>query len=1179
MRAIASRRLAVGFAAIFAFASIASACTGSAWADARWALSSRAAPTNLPPGKEGLLVIGADDLGNVGVRSLAHEVTITDVLPHGVRVADPAKVNPHWARSGQTPKEKEETWKCVVTQEDQEVTCATSLDIPAYERLEVEIPVLVTEPEGTVATVTNQLSVSGGEAEGGDSLAPAALTRSLEINGEDLGYGVEPGGFSFVAEEEDGALDTQAGSHPYQLTSTVDFNETLREIQLPGQTRKLAPGAPALSKNLTFRLPPGLLGNVTAAAQCSDADFAALEGTTGGTRNLCPGDSAIGVATVSILVPSTVGYKTIAVPIFNLEPAEGEPARFGFEAEAVPVVVDTGVATESDYGVTATVSNATAAAQVLGAQVTFWGDPGDSSHDGSRGWACLRGGFQKLEGESCEPPSPRTDVPFLTLPTSCTGQLASLMTGEAWIDPGEPKQTLQETYVFQNQLGEPLASLEGCPNIPFEPALNIQPQQEEHQETSSGSTPTGLDAKVALPQTGTLTDGLSGEGDVRSATVTLPAGVLLNPAAANGLEACSEEQVGYEKGEGGIDPFSPGAPEPLHFDADEAHCPKGSKVGTVRIKTPLLGEELTGSLYLAEQTHNPFGSLIALYVVAESRKLGLTVKLAGEGHLDESTGQISTTFANTPQVPFEELELELFGGPRGPLSTPALCGAYSATSTFESWSGAVSQPVSQPGFAIRSGPGGGSCLSDPLPFAPSVRVGSSNVQAGAYTPFTLDLENPDGNQQLGGLTVHLPTGIAAMLANVTPCAEPLAGQEWACGADSLIGHSQASSGLGVEPFTLPGSVYLTTGYGGAPFGLLVSTPAKAGPFDLGVVNVRSRIFVDPDTAAVTIVSDPFPTYVKGVPAQIKEIHVAVDRPEFEFNPTSCNPASIAGTLTGSQGGSTSFEEHFQVQNCGALSFHPSFTAQVTGQNNKANGAGLTVRVGSSFGQANVGKAKVIVPATLPARLSTLQKACTEGAFDTNPASCPEGSVVGTAIVHTPVLKSPLTGPAYLVSHGNAAFPDLEFVLQGEGIKLILDGKTAIHKGVTSSSFESVPDAPVTSFETVLPQGPHSALTANVAPSAHFSLCGRKLVMPTTLVGQNGTLIKQNTKIAVQGCAAVKSSRAKKLTRTQQLALALKHCRKTFKHNKHKRTLCERQAHKRYAPKKAHRTAHRAGSGR
>ena len=672
--------------------------------------------------------------------------------------------------------------------------------------------------------------------------------------------------------------------------------------------------------------------------------------------------------------------------------------------------------------------------------------------------------------------------------------------------------------------------------------------------------------------------------------MTLPEGVQVNPAAANGLQACSQAAIGYEhtNAQTGTIEFEPeeakqrtGAEEGA-LEREGRRCPKASKLGTVEIETPILSEKLTGSVYLAEPApngeagKNPFGSLIALYIVAENPTLGILVKLAGKGELNEQTGRITTTFPDTPQVPFEKLSLHLFGGGRGSLSTPALCNAQNTTAAlFTPWS--LFRPGSEPealipassSFAITSGPAGGACPGSPLPFGPSMQAGTISSQAGAFSPFALTIKNPDGDQALTGVTVSLPPGIAGIFANVTPCLEPPPGQEWACRPQSLIGHSIASAGLGEEPFNLPGQVFLTTGYDGAPFGVLVSTPAVAGPFNLGMVNVRERIDVNPNTAAGTITTDPgprgegIPTRLKGVPAQIKQIVVSIDRPDFIFNPTDCVPMSVASTLTGSEGASDGLSVPFTATNCATLPFKPTFIASTKGRASKADGASLVVKVTSAgLGQANIAKTTVTLPKALPSRLTTIQKACVSAVFEANPAACDEGSVVGSATIHTPVFKNPLSGPAYLVSHGGAAFPDVEFVLQGEGVKVVLDGKTDIKKGVTTATFESVPDAPFTTFETVLPTGPHSALTANVAEKKHYNLCGTSLVMPTVITGQNGKVIEQSTKVAIQGC------KVKKLTRRQKLALALKTCRKKHKHSRGRRALCERRARKAYAAKKA-----------
>jgi hypothetical protein len=367
-------------------------------------------------------------------------------------------------------------------------------------------------------------------------------------------------------------------------------------------------------------------------------------------------------------------------------------------------------------------------------------------------------------------------------------------------------------------------------------------------------------------------------------------------------------------------------------------------------------------------------------------------------------------------------------------------------------------------------------------------------------------------------------------------------------------------------------VYLTTGYDGAPFGLLVRTHAAAGPFDLGYVNVRSRINVNPNDASVTITTDPgphgdvLPVRLKGIPAQIKDLQITVDRPGFQFNPTSCDPAQITGTITGDEGATSGVSSRFQVGGCEGLPFAPKLTASVDGQASRSNGVTFRVNVESAgLGQANIHKVDLQLPNALPSRDSTLKKACVEAVFNANPASCSPESVIGSATIHTPVLKNPLSGPAYLVSHGGAAFPDVEFILQGEGITLVLDGKTDIEKGITYSRFESAPDAPFTTFETVLPAGPHSALGA-YTPAGDYNLCNTKLVMPTVITAQNNHVIEQDTPVATLGCQGVHGSTTRKLTLAQQYTKALKACSARYKHSPSKRASCLAKVHTAYTSK-------------
>jgi hypothetical protein len=400
------------------------------------------------------------------------------------------------------------------------------------------------------------------------------------------------------------------------------------------------------------------------------------------------------------------------------------------------------------------------------------------------------------------------------------------------------------------------------------------------------------------------------------------------------------------------------------------------------------------------------------------------------------------------------------------------------------------------------------------------------LQAGAFTPFTLTMSRPDADQTLSRVEMQMPPGLLGTLANVKLCGEPQAAQG-TCGEDSLIGHTIVSAGLGNDPYTVTGGrIYITTGYKGAAYGLSIVNPAKAGPFDLGIVVVRAAINVDPHTAALHIVSDPLPTILDGIPLQLQHVNVAVDKDKFTFNPTNCNKTQIVGTLTSSQGAISQAATPFQVTNCATLAFKPKFTVSTSGKTSRASGASLHVKLTypASPYDANIAKVKVDLPKQLPSRLTTLQKACPSATFEANPAACPPASIVGHAHATTPVLPVGLEGPAYFVSHGGEEFPQLIIVLQGYGTTVDLVGSTFINPktSITSSTFKQVPDVPVGTFEMDLPQGKYSALAAN------GNLCASKLKMPTSFVGQNGAEQHQSTPITVTGCA--KHKKAKKAGR-------------------------------------------------
>lgn len=1063
------------FAACLAVFSLMAAGTAAARAP-WWHVNTISAPAS-QPGGEGMLILEVSNLGDAPVNGFANPVTIIDALPPGVT---PEHV--HGEGGGSFPigiNGVKEAMQCNAAA--QIVTCTYEGPLLAYERFMIAISARVQPGAGGGESA---VSVSGGGA------PPLSWRHPLSLSGPPSPFGAQ--NYELTPEEENGAPDTQAGSHPFQLTTTLTFDSKAVAVENPYHASEKLPEVQpvGLAKELRFDLPAGLIGNPTPLPKCRLSVFVKPSNTS-----RCPDSTVVGVATpitTNTYSPPYVPFAE-AVPIYSLEPAVGEPARFGFTTQVGPVVLDTAVRTGGDYGVVVSVPDIPDDIGFIGSQVTFWGVPADARHDTSRG-QCLdeyEGTVREAHQWEFACPLQESPQPFLIMPTSCTGPLQTSVQGESWEQIGE--LTAPKVYTVVNSLGKP-ASQTGCNRLSFDPSIDVAPDGQQ------GSTPTGLTVDVHVDQEASLNPTGLAESEVKDTTVALPEGIALNPAAADGLSACTIAQVGLE---------SPG----------EQACPESSKVGTVEVRTPLLANPLTGAAYLATQYANPFGSLLALYIVVKDPVSGVLVKLAGEVRAQEGTGQLISTFKQTPQLPFEDLVLRFFGGARAPLGTPALCGSYTTVASFDPWSG--KPPVQAASvFRITSGPGASPCF-DPLPFGPSLTGGSLNLQAGAFTPFTVTMSREDGNQNLRALRLQMPPGLLGMISDVKLCGEAQA-NTGTCGPESLIGHTTVSVGLGSSPYTVTGGeVFITGPYEGAPYGLSIVTPAKAGPFDLGKTIVRARIEVDPITAALTVVSDAsgqyaIPQFIDGIPLQIKHINVTVDRPQFTFNPTSCSPMAIHGSLTSSAGSSSALEVPFQVTNCATLGFKPILTASTAARTSRARGASLRVRLTypkAPFGsQANIAAVKVSLPKQLPSRLSTLQKACPDATFDTNPAACPPASRVGTATATTPVLPRRLQGPAYFVSHGGAKFPELIIALSGEGIVVYLHGETFISKaGITSSTFRTLPDVPIGAFELNLPQGHDSAL------SAHGSLCAAKLKMPAAFVAANGKRIKRTITIKATGC--------------------------------------------------------------
>jgi hypothetical protein len=1012
------------------------ACSASALTPAPgWQLTSRSYPTHLVAGMKALLRI---DVYNIGAAPSTGAITVTDRLPAGLTATA--------AGNYQTGHVEAARWKCTGTTV---VTCTNNLgQLPeitpgqsennGHESIAIEVEVA----PGAGASLVNQVSIAGGGAAN-----TAQISEPLVVSSQPAEFGFA--GFDGWLSDADGTIDKQAGSHPYEVTISLDFNTTFE-----GEG-EVGPPVGGEVKDLEVRLPPGLIGNSTAMPQCTRQQFDARR---------CPANAQVGFDT------AFTGPEPQALPVYNLAPPPGVPAEFGFTLSGISTFLDTAVRSNGDYGITEHAENL-AQRKIISNSITLWGVPTESSHDAlRRAPRCHTG---------C--PSNAAATPLLTLPTSCEGPGTIATSAVTW----RSDLTSEASFLTHDAAGTP-TGFSGCDELPFSPSLTIIP------EATQSETPTGLTAEVRMPQEGLLNAAGTATADLRDTTIELPEGLAVNPGQASGLDACrqSEDGVGTEN-----------APS----------CPASSKLGTVTVTTPLLADKLEGSLYLLAS--NPPD----IKLLAAASADGLNLKVPGEVHLDTSTGRLTATFANMAQLPFMSLRIAFNGGARGALVTPAHCGTYTTHANFTPWSSpAGADALGETSFAISSGPGGAACGAA-FPFAPALSAGTVDPQGGAFTPFTTTLVSHDGEDTPSTVRVTMPPGLLAMLASVPLCGEAQA-NAGSCPAASWIGHTIVSAGPGNAPIYLPvagqppNPVYLTGPYHGAPFGLSVAIPAIAGPFNLGTVVVRAAIYVDRETAQATIMTGPLPQILAGVPLHLRTISMTIDRPGFIFNPSNCAALDVSSRITGASGRTANVTSPFEATNCATLPFKPTFTASTDARTSKALGAGLTVKIGYPAGvEANLRKLNLQLPKALPTQLKTLTKACAAAQFNANPSGCPPASNVARVVAHTPVLKSPLAGPVYLVSHGNAEFPDVEMVLQAEGVTIVLDGKTQIKKGITYSHFETIPDAPISSFELIAPRGKFALFTAIGAP------CNQKLVMPTVMIAQNGAKIERNTRVEVQGC--------------------------------------------------------------
>ena len=901
-------------------------------------------------------------------------------------------------------------------------------------------------------------------------------------------------------------------------------------------------------REVIVKLPAGFDASNTAVPTCTEAQLLIPHLGSHGLPD-CPVASQLGDLTVEYNVEGSEHQET--VPVYNMEVTSfGVAAQLGYEITVFTGLIEIKVRPE-DVGLTATSIDIPPIGELHKVSLTTWGVPAAAEHDAMRGALC--GSYGEI------PPICRNElggpqkagVPakvFLSNPTSCEEKFEAGMVANSWEEP------FGENLAQWPNASSEVPAFVDCERVPFEPAIAVNPS------TRAAESPTGLDVSTLVPQEwdNPLNNPVSVSSSyLKGAKVTLPEGVTANPGLAEGLGACTPAQYASETssslpGEG---------------------CPAESKIGSITIETPLLAEHIRGAIYIATPYDNvpefgdpehPGGSLLALYVVAKEPQRGILIKVAGKIEPNPVTGQLTTTFerqpsvngfpaqAGLPQQPFSRFSLEFRPGATAPLISPQTCGAYSTQAVFTPWS-EPSEPrtvASQP-FQITEGVRGGACPSGGVPpFKPQVVSGTENNAAGSYSPFYLRILREDGEQELIKFSTTLPPGLTGNLTGIPFCsdaaieaAKGVTGAEEeehpSCPAASEIGHTIVEAGVGSVLAQNPGKVYLAGPYKGAPLSIVSITAAKVGPFDLGTVVIRFALDINPITAQVEISgaqSDPIPHILDGIVVHVRDIRVYMDRPDFTLNPTDCEAKSITDAIVGSGSNyanptgqdTVNVTTPFEDADCASLGFKPLFAATTSGKSSRRDGTSLHVALTYPSAprgtQTNIKSVKVDLPKQLPSRLTTLQKACTSKAFEANPSQCPADSRVGIAKATTPILPVPLEGPAYFVSYGDLKFPELIVVLQGYGFTIDLHGETFISKkGITSSTFRTIPDQPVTSFELTLPAGPDSALAAN------GNLCTVKggLKMPTAFVAQNGLTLKQSTPIHVSGCPKAKAKKARK----------------------------------------------------
>ncbi len=1054
-------------ALLFATLALLAAATAPGGASAAqlpaWKLRVESHPTNFVAGAKGRYLLFAS---NVGSALAAGPIVFTDNLPEGLA---PLALPPG----------------CSIV-EAQTIRCEISGAIQPGSASSVEIGVQV-GPLGESTTLKDEAEITGG---GVSAKASTTTTVSSTPAPFDLL------GFNAPTLDEEGGAFTTAGAHPFSQIFDLYF-PTVE----PGETLLTGSGH---VRNITVDLPRGMFADpAVTPVLCTEAELI-TEASPG-----CPDASAVGTASASTSIGALVSE---SVPLYNMVPPPGAPAEFGLDILGIFVHVTGSLRSDSDYGLSGSVNDTLARSlnPIFGASVELWGDPSASVHNHVRGH-CI------VTGESC--PVGAGETALLTTPSECSGKpLRFAVHADSWEEPSPSFPEREAEYESANFSGE-TKSQQGCDELAFEPTIRARPT------TKLADSPAGLDFDLHQPQNTSLQEGKGrSEAALKDISIAFPPGLAVNASQAGGLGACTEQQIGYQPSQTGAIAFSK-APQ---------SCPAAAKLGTLEVTSPLLVqrnpahevevdpetgepilEPLHGSIYIAKPFANPFSSLVGIYLAIEDEKTGIVAKLAGKGELDPTSGQITARFAENPELPLEDFRAHLFGGPRGALVTPPACGKYTTTANLTPWSAPEGKDAqAKDSFRVSSAPGGGGCPTTEaqLPNAPKLVAGTLSPQAGTYSPLTYKLSREDGSQRLGRIEATLPPGLSAKLAGVAQCPAgaiakarsrevPNQGAaeqaDPSCPAASELGTLTAAAGAGPTPYYTSGHLYLTGPYKGAPLSVLAIVPAVAGPFDLGAVVIRSALYIDPTTAQARALTDPLPQLLDGVPIDLRQVSLQLNRPDFTLNPTNCETLAFGGAATSPLGSVAPLFERFQVGGCKALPYKPKLSTRLFGPIHRGGHPRFRVVFTAKRGEANTKRIVLALPRSEFIDQAHFRTICTRVQFAAE--ECPAGSVYGHVKATTPLLDYPLEGPIYLRSSVHK-LPDVVAALRGppsQPLEFEAVGRVDSVNGGLRTTFQTIPDAPLTKVVATL-QGAKKGLfqnSTNICKGAHRATL--------TLRGQNG----------------------------------------------------------------------------